>query len=92
MLEFRQQLKTNLSKKKLMWISISSMCLKHIEKFFNWKIKVSWKVKNWIIFVSPTPIYWKTEIFRYKIEIIRKLNQKLKKIWCNQTIKDIRIK
>ncbi len=92
MIDFKEKLKENLSKKNMTQLSIWYMAQSTIQKFFDWKFKVNIKMKNNIIFVRPFPKYIWSEIYKHKEKIIQDLNSNIQNFNINKEIKDIIIK
>lgn len=49
-------------------------------------------MRNWILFIKPDPLEYKTVIFLKKAEIILFVNKKLESYWLENKVKDIIIK
>ncbi len=92
MYDLKQQLKFSLTNKKINTVCVWNFCLTIIKKFYNNKFKITWSIKNSIIFLNVNPSYAKNMIFLNKTELINKVNLWLKNLWYAIKIKDIILK
>jgi len=91
MKQFSQLLTQRLAEKKIAKVVYGAMLLKLLQKYFENQVSFEGKFKNWVLFVTPSPTVYKTEVFLQKQQILDYLNEELAKRGIDVKVKDLRI-
>lgn len=97
MIDIQKKIQSRLVQKKISNLTEWYLCNSSIKSFLQNKlqctnIKINWKIKNNILFISLYPKNLSFEVFLNKNKIIKNINDNFIKYWINNYIKDIIVK